>query len=47
MSTIRHPARSSFGELTQTRNEGGLWDESEKLYPDLSANPRSAPDLLS
>ncbi|WP_404927143.1 phage terminase large subunit [Mesorhizobium sp. ORM16] len=51
MEPLRHVANPGFGavffrrNLTQVRNEGGLWDESEKLYPHLSAQPRSAPDL--
>jgi predicted phage terminase large subunit-like protein len=51
MEPLRHVGNPAFGavffrrNLTQVRNEGGLWDESEKLYPHLSANPRSAPDL--
>lgn len=51
MEPLRHIANPDFGavffrrSLVQVRNEGGLWDESEKLYPDLRANPRSAPDL--
>ncbi|TPN26613.1 terminase [Mesorhizobium sp. B2-3-3] len=51
MEPLRHVANPAFGavffrrNLTQVRNEGGLWDESEKLYPNLNAQPRSAPDL--
>ncbi|AID29237.1 phage terminase large subunit [Mesorhizobium jarvisii] len=51
MEPLRHVANPGFGavffrrNLTQVRNEGGLWDESEKLYPGLNAQPRSAPDL--
>src|SRR3954471_14811538 len=51
MEPLRHVSNPAFGavffrrNLTQVRNEGGLWDESEKLYPHLSASPRSAPDL--
>lgn len=51
MEPLRHVGNSGFGavffrrNLTQVRNEGGLWDESEKLYPHLNATPRSAPDL--
>ncbi|WP_341850272.1 phage terminase large subunit [Neorhizobium sp. CSC1952] len=51
MEPLRHVSNPAFGavffrrNLTQVRNEGGLWDESEKLYPHLSATPRSAPDL--
>jgi predicted phage terminase large subunit-like protein len=51
MEPLRHVANPQFGavffrrNLTQVRNEGGLWDESEKLYPNLHAQPRSAPDM--
>ncbi|MGU3496361.1 phage terminase large subunit [Xanthobacteraceae bacterium A53D] len=51
MEPLRHVANKAFGAvffrrtLVQVRNEGGLWDESEKLYPLLGASPRSAPDL--
>jgi len=51
MEPLRHVANAEFGAvffrrtLVQVRNEGGLWDESEKLYPDVRATPRSAPDL--
>ena len=51
MEPLRHAANPQFGavffrrNLVQVRNEGGLWDESEKLYPHLNASPRSAPDL--
>lgn len=51
MEPLRHVANAQFGAvffrrtLVQVRNEGGLWDESEKLYPHLQAQPRSAPDL--
>lgn len=51
MEPLRHVANSGFGAvffrrtLVQVRNEGGLWDEAEKLYPGLAASPRSAPDL--
>ncbi|WP_377838718.1 phage terminase large subunit [Bosea sp. UC22_33] len=51
MEPLRHVGNPAFGavffrrNLTQVRNEGGLWDESEKLYPHLNAAPRSAPDL--
>lgn len=51
MEPLRHVSNPGFGavffrrNLTQVRNEGGLWDESEKLYPHLNATPRSAPDL--
>lgn len=51
MEPLRHCSNRGFGAvffrrtLVQVRNEGGLWDESEKLYPHLQAQPRSAPDL--
>jgi predicted phage terminase large subunit-like protein len=51
MEPLRHVNNKDFGAvffrrtLVQVRNEGGLWDESEKLYPDLKATPRVAPDL--
>jgi predicted phage terminase large subunit-like protein len=51
MEPLRHVSNPAFGavffrrNLTQVRNEGGLWDESGKLYPHLNAEPRSAPDL--
>ncbi|APG91138.1 phage terminase large subunit [Sinorhizobium americanum] len=51
MEPLRHVANPQFGAvffrrtLVQVRNEGGLWDESEKLYPSLMAKPRVAPDL--
>jgi predicted phage terminase large subunit-like protein len=51
MEPLRHVANPGFGAvffrrtLVQVRNEGGLWDESEKLYPHLAAHPRSSPDL--
>lgn len=51
MEPLRHISNKEFGAvffrrtLVQVRNEGGLWDESEKLFPLLGAKPRSAPDL--
>ncbi|MGN7734384.1 phage terminase large subunit [Ensifer sp. 22564] len=51
MEPLRHVANPQFGAvffrrtLVQVRNEGGLWDESEKLYPNLNAKPKVAPDL--
>lgn len=51
MEPLRHVANPQFGAvffrrtLVQVRNEGGLWDESEKLYPSLNAKPKVAPDL--
>lgn len=46
MEPLRHVGNSNFGAVffrrttVQVRNEGGLWDESEKLYPLLSASPK-------
>lgn len=46
LEPIRHIANSDFGAVIFRRtspeitNEGGLWDESEKLYPLLGATPR-------
>lgn len=51
MEPLRHVHNPDFGAVffrrttVQVRNEGGLWDESEKLYPLLQARPRAAPDL--
>ena len=51
MEPVRHLGVPGFGAvffrrtLVQVRNEGGLWDESEKLYPLLAGKPRTAPDL--
>ena len=51
MEPLRHVANPQFGAVffrrthEQVRNEGGLWDESEKLYPLIGASPRVAPDL--
>mgnify|MGYP000941347381 CR=1 FL=1 len=51
MEPVRHIHVPGFGgvifrrNLVQVRNEGGLWDESEKLYPLLNATPKIAPDL--
>lgn len=45
MEPLRHVANKQFGAVffrrttVQVRNEGGLWDESEKLYPLLGAVP--------
>jgi len=52
MEPLRHIGNPEFGavffrrNLTQVRNEGGLWDESQKLYPLTGARPRNAPDLV-
>lgn len=46
MEPIRHIGNKDFGAVffrrnsTQVRNEGGLWDESQKMYPDLRATSR-------
>src|SRR4051794_22869976 len=46
MEPLRHVANPEFGAVffrrttVQIRNEGGLWDESFKLYPLIGAEPR-------
>lgn len=46
MEPLRHAANPQFGAVffrrttVQVRNEGGLWDESEKLYPLIGADPK-------
>lgn len=46
MEPLRHSGNSDFGAVffrrttVQIRNEGGLWDESIKLYPLIGATPR-------
>jgi predicted phage terminase large subunit-like protein len=46
MEPLRHVANPQFGAVffrrttVQVRNEGGLWDESEKLYPLIGADPK-------
>ena len=46
LEPLRHVANGDFGAVffrrttVQVRNEGGLWDESEKLYPLLGSTPR-------
>ncbi|ASP79651.1 phage terminase large subunit [Sinorhizobium meliloti] len=46
MEPLRHIANPQFGAVffrrstVQVRNEGGLWDESEKLYPAIGASPK-------
>lgn len=46
MEPLRHISNSGFGAVffrrttVQVRNEGGLWDESEKLYPVIGGAPR-------
>ncbi|HEU4752054.1 MAG TPA: phage terminase large subunit [Armatimonadota bacterium] len=48
LEVLRHVHNPGFGavifrrESPQIRNEGGLWDESMKLYPLLGARPREA-----
>lgn len=48
LEPIRHHGNSEFGcvvfrrNSTQVRNTGGLWSESEKIYPLLGAHPREA-----
>lgn len=43
---VRHIRNSNFGAVvfrrntTQIRNEGGLWDESMRVYPHLGATPK-------
>ena len=47
LEPLRHIATPGFGAVffrrntTQIRNEGGLWDESEKLYPVIGGSPKS------
>jgi len=46
MEPLRHVHNGQFGAVffrrttVQVRNEGGLWDESAKLYPLLNADPK-------
>lgn len=46
MEPLRHVHNSGFGAVTfrrstvQIRNEGGLWDESAVLYPQMGADPK-------
>lgn len=48
LEPLRHFDNAEFGAVifrrtsTQVRNKGGMWDESEKLYPRLEAHPREA-----
>lgn len=45
---MRHLENGLFGGVifrrttTQVRNEGGLWDESAKIYPQLGGHPRES-----
>lgn len=49
MEPLRHVANSGFGAVffrrttVQIKNEGGLWDESAKLYPELGASSTEQP----
>lgn len=51
LEPIRHVRNGQFGavifrrESPQITNEGGLWDESEKIYPLLKGSPRTSPSL--
>ncbi|NBC37351.1 phage terminase large subunit [Novosphingobium sp. FSY-8] len=46
MEPLRHIGNSGFGAVffrrstVQIRNEGGLWDESAVLYPQIGADPK-------
>lgn len=46
MEPLRHVANKDFGAVifrrstVQVRNQGGLWDESSTLYPNMGAEPR-------
>jgi len=46
LDPLRHISNPGFGGVifrrttVQVRNEGGLWDESKKLYPLVQANPK-------
>lgn len=46
LEPLRHVANGQFGAVffrrttVQVRNEGGLWDESEKLYPLIGGAPK-------
>lgn len=48
LEPLRHFENKQFGGVifrrntTQVRNQGGLWDESVKLYPYFKARPRAA-----
>lgn len=48
LEPIRHVNRKGFGAVIfrrtreQIRKEGGLWDESEKIYPHLNAEPKES-----
>jgi len=46
LEPLRHVANKDFGavffrrSMVQVKNEGGLWDESAKLYPLIAADPK-------
>lgn len=46
LEPLRHANNPGFGAVffrrstVQIRNEGGLWDESAKIYPDAGASPK-------
>lgn len=48
LEPLRHEANPAFGAVIfrrnskQVRNEGGLWDESAKLYPLVGAKPQES-----
>lgn len=48
---LRHISNPDFGAvifrrtLPQVTAEGGLWDEAEKIYPNLDAKPKQTPKL--
>ena len=48
LEPLRHSANPEFGTVifrrnsVQVRNEGGLWDESAKLYPIVGARPQES-----
>ena len=51
LEPIRHSSNKNFGAVIfrrtspQITNEGGLWDESENLYPLLGAKPKESPPM--
>lgn len=48
LDPLRHYENGEFGAVifrrstTQVRNQGGMWDESQKLYPMVMATPRES-----
>src|SRR6266496_2782010 len=48
LDPVRHFSNGRFGAVifrrnsVQVRNEGGLWDESQALFPLLNGHPREA-----